>query len=335
MRGAKAEICVVGAGVVGLSTALAIQQNIPSTNVTIVADKFLNDTLSFGAGGYFRPEVNIGPDRETIRRWAQTSYDHFSNLALNDHSSGNGFVSGYQLSSHSEDSLRNELVETIVGHSIRKLSTEEIHSLFPERFQHGIFWTSIITDPRHYLPYLQGKILQNGGQLVEKRVNSFNELNAQYDVIVNCTGLLAAKLTDDHRLVPIRGQTIKVRAPWIRHFYFADGAYILPGRDYVTLGGIKDYGNSNPNLSELDRKSIWQRCTELVPSLLDAEVAFEWVGLRPQRQPVRVELVRSLTSGQCDVVHNYGHGGHGVTLSWGTAQDAATLVRTSLTKAAL
>lgn len=338
MRGSKAEICVVGAGVVGLSTALSIQQNVPSAKVTVLADKFLSDTLSFGAGGFFRPEENIGPDKDSIRKWAQVGYDQYSKLAIHEHSSGNHFVSGYQLSSHSEDSLRNELVESIVSSSVRKLNQRELATLFPDKFQYGIFWTTIITDPRYYLPYLHEKISQNGGILCNRHIDSFDELTqiGHYDVIVNCSGLQASKLCHDHRIVPVRGQAFKVRAPWIRHFYFADGAYILPGRDYVTLGGIKDYGNSNMSVSELDRVSIWKRCTELVPSLHQAEVAFEWVGLRPQRQPVRVEYERmQLAKGAYDVVHNYGHGGHGVTLSWGTAQDSAALVYNCLTKSKL
>jgi D-amino-acid oxidase len=51
------------------------------------------------------------------------------------------------------------------------------------------------------------------------------------------------------------------------------------------------------------------------------------VGLRPfRRAGVRVECERSDI-----VVHNYGHGGSGVTLSWGSAQDAAHLAREAVT----
>lgn len=350
MRSGKAEVAVLGAGVVGLSTALAILEDMPSTSVSILADAFLSETLSFGAGGYFRPEANIGPDRETVQRWAASSYERYSYLAVHEPvSSGNSFVSGYQLSSYSPAAVRNSLVESVLPPgAVRQLGEKELGAHFPCRFKHGIFWTSIVTDPRYYLPYLHERISAAGGRFQQLHVDSFEELlsgekYSHYDVIVNCTGLSAAKLTGDHLLTPIRGQTIKVRAPWIRHFYFADGAYIIPGRDYVTLGGIKDYGNGNMALSELDRESIWKRCTELVPSLAQAEVAFEWVGLRPQRQPVRVELEEvELKEGSSasrrkvvKVVHNYGHGGHGITLSWGTAKDASSLVAKALLKSKL
>ncbi|XP_027198963.1 D-aspartate oxidase-like [Dermatophagoides pteronyssinus] len=330
LRGSKAEICVIGAGVVGLSTALKILSTIPSVRVTIVADKFLDNTLSFGAGGFFRPEINIGRDRQSIEQWASDSYEYYSFLASNEPESGNSFISGYQLSTYSAESMQNELV-TKLTNSVQVMSDDERLKLFPEKFKYGIKWTSIITDPRHYLPYMQRKIENLGGTFVERHIDSFDELS-EYDVIVNCTGLQAAKLANDFRLIPVRGQAFKVVAPWIKHFYFADGAYVLPGRDYVTVGGIKEFGSSNMAISQLDSFSIWKRCTEMVPSLQKAEIAFEWVGLRPHRQPVRVEHeCYRLSDGTVrDIVHNYGHGAHGITLSWGTATEATDLIRDSL-----
>ena len=49
------------------------------------------------------------------------------------------------------------------------------------------------------------------------------------------------------------------------------------------------------------------------------------VGLRPYRPSGFV--VRAEKIGDKLVVHNYGHGGGGVTLSWGTGELAARLVR--------
>ena len=52
---------VVGAGVVGLCTALNIQQTIPGCLVTVMADKFGEDTTSDGAAGIFRPVADHIP----------------------------------------------------------------------------------------------------------------------------------------------------------------------------------------------------------------------------------------------------------------------------------
>ena len=54
-------ICVLGAGVVGLSTAVQLQDALPTARVTIVADKFHKDTTSDGAGGLFRPNRSKTP----------------------------------------------------------------------------------------------------------------------------------------------------------------------------------------------------------------------------------------------------------------------------------
>ena len=54
-------VAVVGAGAVGLSTAVCIQEQIPNTHVTIVADKFDVSTTSDGAAGLFRPNVEDVP----------------------------------------------------------------------------------------------------------------------------------------------------------------------------------------------------------------------------------------------------------------------------------
>ena len=48
-------IAVIGAGAVGLSTAVRIQGHIPGVDVTLIADKFDKDTTSDGAAGIFRP----------------------------------------------------------------------------------------------------------------------------------------------------------------------------------------------------------------------------------------------------------------------------------------
>jgi D-aspartate oxidase len=331
LKSSKPQIVVVGAGIVGLSTAVCLQETLQSIDVTIVADKLLQETLSFGAGGLFRPEANIGASKEGIKEWAKNSYDRFLELVMSSEAgeSGMQLVSGYHMSSYSRESLNNEILAELIP-DFRDFNENE-RRLFPNRFKHGVFWTTIITDPRYYMPWLTNRFNTNGGRIVNKHLESLQELE-NYDVIVNCSGLNAKTLVNDWKITAVRGQTVKVKAPWIKHFYFADDAYVIPGRDYVTLGGIKEYGDFNTNLKEYDRQSIWQRCTEVVPSLQKAEVVFEWVGLRPQRQPVRVETElmrnqRNHASSDLKVVHNYGHGGHGITLSWGTAKHATNLVK--------
>lgn len=63
----KANILVIGAGVVGLSTAVCLQKELPFANITIIADKFGDETLSSGAAGIYRPEINAHEDHERVR----------------------------------------------------------------------------------------------------------------------------------------------------------------------------------------------------------------------------------------------------------------------------
>lgn len=57
------DIVVLGAGVVGLSTAVNVQSLLPGRKVTVIADKFTKDTTSDGAAGIFRPSVEKTPVR--------------------------------------------------------------------------------------------------------------------------------------------------------------------------------------------------------------------------------------------------------------------------------
>ena len=161
-----------------------------------------------------------------------------------------------------------------------------------------------------------------------------NELQGKFDVIVNCTGLGAKFLCDDFKLVPIRGQVLKVAAPWIKMAYYADyDTYIVPGLNgQATLGGCRNYDSYSMEPSQYDYDSIQSRCAALVPSLKQAKVTAVKVGLRPHRSPVRVEIeFKDTTNGILKIVHNYGHGGYGVTTAPGTAKYACKLVKDVVT----
>lgn len=65
----------------------------------------------------------------------------------------------------------------------------------------------------------------------------------------------------------------QVKAPWLKSFYFVDGdTYIIPGIDFVTLGGTRNFGSNNAEVNKYDSQAIWEGCLAVVPSLKDAEV---------------------------------------------------------------
>ena len=92
--------------------------------------------------------------------------------------------------------------------------------------------------------------------------------------------------------------------------------------DRVVCGGTRqaDRWDLTPDPDLTDR--ILERCRQAEPVLRDAEVVEVITGLRPDRPSVRVEVEEV---GGTRYVHNYGHGGSGVSLSWGCAREAAAL----------
>lgn len=172
-----------------------------------------------------------------------------------------------------------------------------------------------------------------GGSVEQRKVDSLQELGSSYDIIVNCSGLGSKTLVHDNQVYPVRGQVLKVEAPWLQHF-IRDGdgkTYIYPGIHSVTVGGTRQEQDWRLQVDDGDTRSILERCSRLEPSLSKARVLSKWVGLRPSRRNPRVEreLVK-LQGRRVPVVHNYGHGGWGVTLAWGSALDALGLVRQCL-----
>lgn len=95
----------------------------------------------------------------------------------------------------------------------------------------GIHFTSFTCEPLLLLPYLYKKLIQAGVRIENKRIESFDELKS-FDLIINCAGLGAQMLIkNDVKLQPIRGQVIRIRAPWIFEVMLDDsqnGNYIIP-----------------------------------------------------------------------------------------------------------
>lgn len=81
------------------------------------------------------------------------------------------------------------------------------------------------------LPYLYKRIQAAGGRIKRKRIETFEEV-ATFDLVINCTGLGAQVLIkDDVELRPVRGQVMRVKAPWINEVMIVDsddGNHIIP-----------------------------------------------------------------------------------------------------------
>ncbi len=100
--------------------------------------------------------------------------------------------------------------------------------------------------------------------------------------------------------------------------------YILPQPGGLILGGTAEEDDWSLTPDPRTAAAIVARCAAVRPEIAGARVLQHRVGLRPARDTVRLE--REVLPGGGTVVHNYGHGGAGVTVAWGCARRAAGLV---------
>ncbi|XP_061198035.1 D-aspartate oxidase-like [Saccostrea echinata] len=326
-------VIVIGAGVVGLSTAINIQRLLPSCHVTIVAEHIIEGTTSFGAGAIFRPTADYipGVNLEKAKKWTRDGWDHFSSLAMSEEAgrAGIAITPSFMLS---QTEIKDPLYKDVVF-TFHDLSEDEMRKLgFSKHFKFGYLVTTVVITTKIYLAWLLKRFLESGGKIEQRRVVNIDEFVGRCDVIVNCSALGSRQLFGDKTIIPNRGQLLRVKAPWIKYCVYTDrDAYIIPNQDLVAVGGCREDNNFNTSISQEDSKGIMERCCKICPSLKSADVYNEWVGLRPIRSPLRLEkeVIKS-DHGQLTVVHNYGHCSDGIGLSWGTSMEAADLVQSCL-----
>lgn len=327
-------VAVVGAGVVGLSTAVNILTSLPTATVTVIADQFASDTTSDGAGGFFRPympDIVKGVDPSLAEQWVRDSWQFYHGLAVSPQGpeSGNNLVPGicvYDKPMEEGYSLLKSLVA-----DFRVVPHEELQERNLGRYKYGYAFTTVVTQPPKYMAWLMKTFQAAGGRVQRRTVADLTQLASSYDLVVNCCGLRAEAVTSDTGCFPIKGQLVLVDAPWQKEFFFAhDNIYLVPHDNKLIVGGLRDKGDYSMSADPHVTQRIRSRAEELFPRLKEADTIGVWVGLRPGRERgVRVELDTLNCGGgrKLPIVHNYGHGGHGVTLSWGCGIHAARLVK--------
>lgn len=185
------------------------------------------------------------------------------------------------------------------------------------------FSTAVVEMPV-YLGWLQQQLLELGGTLTRLNLAA---LPTGGDLVVNCSGLGARLLGGDDAVVPASGQVVYVEQFGLDRWWLdtttPEGpTYVIPRSRDIVVGGTDEEGDWSRTPSSEVAASILERGARLVPELARAGVIRHKVGLRPVRPDVRLER-----AGQ--VIHCYGHGGAGVTLSWGCAEEVAALAASS------
>ena len=312
---------VVGAGVSGLSCARLLLR--AGHDVTVVSADPLHRTTSYLAAAVWFPTA-AGP-ADAVARWSATTYDM---LAREAETRVPGVVMRETLVLYREASDRSVPLPgwaAAVG-EVRAADRDEL----PPGYARGLRFVVPLVEMPEYLPYLQEQVLAAGATQVVRRVRRLDDvLDLAPDVIVNAAGMGAGALVDDDTVYPVRGQIVRVTNPGltlsVRDEQHPGGrAYVHPRSADCILGGTLEAGSWNTEADPAETMAIVERCTDIVPGLADAQVIESVAGLRPGRPEVRVELDESVMP--VPVVHNYGHGGSGITIGWGCAHDVAALV---------
>jgi D-amino-acid oxidase len=316
MKSPAVDVVVVGAGVVGLSTAVCLAE--AGLAVRVDTARPPSDTTSVAAGATWEPYL-VRP-RDQVRTWAEASLREFARLAR-DSTTGVRMVEGTQQSRvPCELPYWAELVDA------RVCTPGE---LYPG-FRTGWRYTAPVVDAPRYLDYLTRRLRDAGGRMVLVTYTSLAEVALEALVVVNCSGIGARTLVPDPLVEPLKGQLVVVRNPGIDAFFCDDTSdidvytYIYPHPDTVSLGGSQVLGAHDLTPSRAVARDIVDRCAEFEPRLRDAEILEHRVGLRPMRPLVRLEEEPLAHGGR--LLHNYGHGGAGFTLAWGCARAVAAMV---------
>ncbi|KAK9411488.1 D-aspartate oxidase [Crotalus adamanteus] len=231
----KAKIVVVGAGLIGLSTAVCISDSITNCRVSVMADRFSPNTTSDVAAGMLIPHLYPGTPVHQQKQWFRETFDHLLSICDSSEASEAGIhlVSGWQIFKAIPEEKIPFWSDVVLG--FRSMTEKELKK-FPQH-KYGQAFTTLKCDCPSYLIWLEKRLKENGGQVHARKIEDLWELYRDFDIVVNCSGIGSRKLAGDLEVHPIRGQVLKVHAPWIKHF-IRDGdglTYIYPGIHNVTL----------------------------------------------------------------------------------------------------
>jgi D-amino-acid oxidase len=317
MRDGKPDALVLGAGVCGLTSAIRLAE--AGLRVTIQAAAPPGQTTSAAAGAIWGP--HLCEQSERVDQWAAETLAILSAQA-SEPGTGVSVVRGIEAARSA-----SEPTGWAVGLPGFRLCAR---SELPEGFVTGWQYRAPVATMPAYLDYLLDRFTKAGGQVRVAVAGSLAELAGAAPVLVNCTGAAAHHLVPDSAVRPVRGQALIVANPGLTDFFIGPVpddsrfAYMFPHGDTVLLGGTEQDGDWNTEADPQTARDILAACTAVEPRLAGAEIIEHRVGLRPFRPQIALAAEPFGSGGL--IVHNYGHGGAGVTLAWGCARAVTELV---------
>jgi len=317
------ETFVLGCGVSGLTTSIRLLE--AGHRVRIVTRELPFSSVSGVAPAIWHP-YRAFPEEKVVP-WTKRTLQVLEELAV-DPSTG---VSKLAMLELFEEPPEPEPAWIGLLRSRRKARPDEL----PEEYGAGYVLEIPRIETPVYLPWLLRRFEALGGSIEQRPegVSDLAEVVGPDRLVVNCTGLGAGELTGDPEVFPIRGQIVRVSRTGLTSAVAGEEgplslAYVIPRDEDVILGGTAERGEWDLTPDPEVTEEIREKTRRLEPRVSGARVLEVKVGLRPGRMEVRVEreelpAVDGRPGGT--VIHNYGHGGAGYTLSWGCAEDVVAL----------
>ena len=319
---------IIGAGVSGLTCGVVFAER--QWKVSIFADETGQQTTSAAAAAVWFP-YDAEP-AEKIIPWALTTHERLRNLSR-DPRTGVSMIEIRQFTRTGEipipDWARNLGAHSISeGGAIDRLPLRpgvahgrSRDTRVPPIFTSGYALTVPLIDTSIYLDYLTDRFCKAGGMIQSTHINKVEEIPSNFDLIINCAGIGARKLVHDPELEPHRGQVVIVSKLDLTQAIVCDDSplmYAIPRARDCLFGGTNSLSDRREP-SAADTNAIVSECSRVL-GIGRPRVTAVKVGLRPFRK-AGVRLEREKLPDGRTVVHNYGHGGAGFTLSWACAED--------------
>jgi D-amino-acid oxidase len=309
-------IAIVGAGVSGLTCGVVFAE--AGYSVSIFAEELGERTTSAAAGAIWFP-YDCEP-RDKVIAWALETYRILVGLA---HDATTG-VSMIQLCQYSRTGdIQIPDWASSLGARVISPELEKSLPVFSSIFKCGFVMNVPLMDTTIYLDYLADRFRAAGGEInAGVRFDKLEDVNGSFEVVINCAGIGARALVSDVDLESHRGQVaIVAKNDNLSSAIVCDDAplvYLIPRTNDCVLGGTNELSD-NLSVDPTATSRILAECTRVV-KMDHPRVLGQRVGLRPFRKS-GVCLERDRARSGRTIIHNYGHGGSGFTLSWGCGNE--------------
>jgi D-amino-acid oxidase len=308
-------VAIVGGGVSGLTCAVLFAEH--GYRTAVFADETGQKTTSAAAAAIWYP-YDAEP-AERVIPWALETYRALVDLER-DPDAGVSMMQLRQFSRAGQIQIPNWAIP---------LGASALATDLRPNFESGFALTVPLMDTTIYLDYLANRFLAAGGSITANTfIEKLENIDDEFVLVINCAGLGARELAHDVELEPHRGQVVIVpKIESLSCSIVCDEPplmYAIPRANDCVFGGTNELSDDR-DIDPAVTSRIVAECSRVLrignPHVLAARV-----GLRPFRKSgVRLERDR-LPDGR-SVLHNYGHGGAGFTLSWGCAEEVLRLAQ--------